>query len=106
MRERLREVPEVAPAVWLDLLGIQQQRARVGEELLAECARALYLADLRERGDEPERADRERPLLTLEPVVGGFRAVAEDETVDRQFLGDRQNGRAHPVVGGRQEPHE
>ena len=57
------KLPEVAPAVRVDLLGVEQQRARVGEQLLAQRPGSLDLADLGEGGDEPERADRERPLL-------------------------------------------
>src|SRR5215207_3176119 len=106
VRERLREVAKVTPAVRLDLLGVQQERARVGKQFLAQSAGAIHLADLRERGDEPERADRERPLLTSEPVVGRLHAVPEHEAVDRQLVGDGQHGCAHPLVGGRQEPQE
>ena len=97
--ERLREVAQVASAVRLDLLGVEQQRAGVGEQLLAQRPGPVQLADLGERRDEPERADRERALLTRQPVVGLLHAVAQHQAVDRQLVGDRQDGRPHALVG-------
>ena len=104
--ERLREVAQVASAVRLDLLGVEQQRAGVREQLLAQRPGPVQLADLGERRDEPERADRERALLTRQPVVGLLHAVAQHQAVDRQLVGDRQDGCPHAFVGGRQESHE
>src|SRR5215469_6656998 len=46
MGEGLREVPEVPSGMRVDLLGVQQQRACVGEQLLAQCPGAGYLPDL------------------------------------------------------------
>src|SRR4029453_6252910 len=55
--ERLREVAQVASAVRLALLGVEQQRAGVGEQLLAQRPGPVQLADLRGPPDEPERAE-------------------------------------------------
>src|SRR5690242_21893297 len=52
VREGLREVAEVAPGLGVDLLGVEHQRARVAEQLLAQPARAPQLADLAERADQ------------------------------------------------------
>ena len=68
--ERLREVAQVPAAARVDLLRVQVQRRRVAEQLLAQVAGQRVLADLAQRADEPERADRERPLLAVQPVVG------------------------------------
>ena len=46
------------------------------------------------------------PSSPLEPVVGVVDAVAQDEAVLGQLVGDRQHGGADPRVVGRQEPHE
>jgi hypothetical protein len=40
VRERLREVAEVAAALRVDLLGVEAERARVREQLVAEVAAA------------------------------------------------------------------
>src|SRR5690349_15258138 len=106
MGERLREVAEVAAALGVDLLGIELQRAREREQLLAERSSALRLADLGERGDEPERADGGGALFTLEAVVGVLHAVAKHETVLGQLVGDREDRLADALVVGRQESHE
>src|SRR5438094_6418913 len=73
--ERLREVAEVPPAARVELLGVEAERARVREQLLAEVVRTRELADLDERRDEPERADRERSLGAAQAVVGLGRPV-------------------------------
>ncbi len=70
--ERLREVAQVASAVRLDLLGVEQQRAGVGEQLLAKRPGPVQLADLGERRNEPERADRERPSSPANPSSVSF----------------------------------
>ena len=101
--EGLREVAQVAAGARVDLLGVETERAGVGEQLLAEVTAALDLADLDQRGHEPERADREGALLAGEAVVGLLDAVAQDEPVLGQLVGDRQHGRADALVIGRQE---
>jgi hypothetical protein len=106
VRERLREVPEVAPGVRVDLLGVQQQRAGQRQQLLAQRAGACHLADLGERRDQPEGADRERALLTAEPVLGFRDAVAQYQFVLGELVRDRQHRRAHPRIVGRQEPDQ
>jgi hypothetical protein len=81
MGEGLREVSQVAAGPGVDLLGIQQQRAGVRQQLLAQPPRAADLADLRQRRDEPERADRERPLLAAEAVIGFLYPVPQNQVV-------------------------
>ena len=61
--ERLRVVAEVAARGGLELLGVELQRRGVGQQPLAEVLGLAVLADLRQRGDQPERADQERALL-------------------------------------------
>ena len=63
VRERLRVVAEVAPAGGLELLGVEPERRGVGEQPLAQVLGLAVLADLRQRRDQPERADQERALL-------------------------------------------
>ena len=94
VRERLREVPEVAPGSRVDLLRVEQQRAREAQHPLAQLAGQRRLADLGERAHEPERADRERPLLAGQAVVGLLDLVAQHEAVDGQLVGDGHHGRA------------
>src|SRR5580698_7630526 len=55
--EGLREVPQMFPGLSVDLLGVELEGPGEVQELLAELARPLVLADHAERGDEPERAD-------------------------------------------------
>ena len=106
VRERLREVAEVPAAARVDLLGVEAERARVREQLLAEVVRARELADLDERRDEPERADRERSLGAAQAVVGLGRPVAEHEPVDRELVRDREHRGPDARVVRRQEADE
>src|SRR5919106_5607904 len=46
MREGLGEVAEVQAAGGIELLGVQLQRAGVGQQLRAQCSRAVDLSDL------------------------------------------------------------
>ena len=52
--EGLREVPQVTAGMRVDLLGIQEQRTGLGEQLLAQRPGAGHLPDLGQRGDQPE----------------------------------------------------
>ena len=104
--ERLRVVAEVLPGRDVDLLRVEQQRSGERQQLLEQRTRPFDLADDRERGNQPEGADRERPLLAGEPVVGGVDLVAEHEAVLGQFVGDRQDRRADTFVVGGQEAHD
>ena len=67
---------------------------------------ALHLADDRERGDEPERADQERALLARQAVVGLVGAVAQHEAVLGQVVGDREHGGVQALVVPGQEPED
>lgn len=49
MREGLREVPEVTAGMRVDLLGVQEQRGGVGQELLAQGPGAVQLPDFGQR---------------------------------------------------------
>src|SRR3989442_10397917 len=77
VRERLREVAEVAAAPGVDLFGVELQRARIREQLLAQLPRARDLTDLAKRRHHPERADRERALFARQAVVGFLGAVPQ-----------------------------
>src|SRR3954447_15966852 len=103
MGEGLREVAEVTAGQRVDLLAVQLERAGVREQPLAESPRPAELPDLDEGGDEPERADREAPLLARQTVVGLLGLVPEDEAIDRQLVGDREDRGADPrVVRGKE----
>ena len=65
--------------------------------------RAIELADLDQRADEPERADRERALLGAQAVVGLLDAVAQDQAVLAQLVGDPEDRVADPLVVAGQE---
>src|SRR5436190_24302269 len=59
--ERLREVAEQLAARRVDLLRDQAEVVRVADEPVEQLLGPLDLARLRERRDEPEGADHERP---------------------------------------------
>ena len=106
VREGLREVAEVPAGVGVELLGVEAERRGDAQQALHQVAGALLLADDRERGDEPERADEERALLARQAVVGLVGAVAQDEAVLGQLVGDRQHARAQPLVVAGQEAED
>ena len=101
VRERLREVAQVAAGVGVELLGVQPERRGDAQQALHQVARALLLADDRQRRHEPERADEERALLARQAVVGLAGAVAQHEAVLGQLVGDGQHARAQPLVVAR-----
>src|SRR3981189_2319798 len=68
--KRLREIAEVPAAARVDLLGIELQRAGVRKQLLAQDPPAVELADLAQRRNKPERADREGAFLAAQSIVG------------------------------------
>src|SRR5690242_19355944 len=68
--EGLREVAEVLTRAGVDLLRVEVERPGERKELLEQLPGPGGLADHRERGDEPERADGERALLAAQAVVG------------------------------------
>ena len=78
--ERLREVAEVPAGVGVELLGVEPERRRLAQQALHQVAGALLLADDREGGDEPERADQERALLAGQAVVGLARCGSAGRT--------------------------
>src|SRR5204863_7313148 len=86
VRERLREVAQLPARARVDLLAVEQQRAGVGQDLLADVTGPLVLADLAERRNQPERADGERALLAGEPVVGLVALVAQHQAVPGQLV--------------------
>ncbi len=82
------------------------ERRGDAQQPLHQVACPRTLADDRQRGDEPERADQERALLARQPVVGLVRAVAQHEAVLGQLVGDRQHAVAGPFVAAGQEPED
>ncbi len=107
VRERLREVAEVPAGVGVELLGVEAERRGDPQQPLHQVARPLQLADDRERRDQPERADQERALLAGQAVVGLVGAVAQDEAVLGQVVGDRvSTRRAQPLVVAGQEAED
>src|SRR3954447_19281705 len=81
-----------------DLLGVEAQVVRVGEHLLERQPGLVEPADTRQRLDVPERGDRERPFVALEPVRRCRGVVAVDETVRDELLADRIERREPPRV--------
>src|SRR5204862_941710 len=79
--ERLWIVAELGAAPRLDLLAVEAEGGAVSQQSLAELAGPLALPDFRERRNQPEGADRERPLLAGETVVGLIDAIAEHQPV-------------------------
>ena len=106
VREGLREVAQVPAVARIDLLRIEPQRAGVGQELLQQVVRAVGLADLRQRRDQPERTDRERALLAAQPVVRLVDAVPKDQAVGGQLVGDRQDRVPDARIVRREESNE
>src|SRR4051812_34969351 len=104
MRERLGEVPEMAPSAAVELLRIEAERRGDAQELLHQIPSALLLADDRQRRDEPERADQEASLFPGQAVVGLPRSVAEHEAVLGQVVGDREDALRETFVVSRQKP--
>ena len=100
------KVAEVPAGLGVELLRVEAERRCHSEQLLHQVACLLQLPHDGERGDQPERADQERPLLAREPVVGLVRLVAEHEAVLGQLLGDRLHGRPQPLVVPGQEPED
>ena len=104
--EGLREVAQVLAGVGVDLLAVQVERSGEGQQLGAQLAGPVVLTDLAQRRHQPERADRERPLLALEAVVGLLHLVAQHQPVHGQLVGDGQHGGPDPRVVGGQEPEQ
>ena len=70
MGERLREVAQVAAGAW-SISSAYSASGLANDSSFSHSSRARpVLADLDERGDQPEGADRERALLAAEAVVG------------------------------------
>ena len=51
------------------------------EQALAHVRGAIVLADLRQRRDQPERADREGPLDAVQAVLGLVDPVSKHEAL-------------------------
>ena len=100
------KLPRCLPVLRVELLGVQAQRRGDAEQALHQIAGALAVADDRERRHEPERADQEAALLARQAVVGLVGAVAQDEAVLGQVVGDRLDGLSQALVVTRQETEE
>ena len=95
--ERLGEVAEQLAGGRVDLLGEQADVVGEGGRPLEHLAGAGRLSGQRERLGEPERAQQERALVALEPVVG---EVAVDEAVlVGEAIGDGVDRRQHTRIG-------
>src|SRR5688572_4133478 len=70
VRERLREVAEVVTGVHVELLGEEPVRGGDPKQAFHQVTGKLLLADDRQRGHQPERADQERSFLAGQAVVG------------------------------------
>jgi hypothetical protein len=102
-RENAWGSSSVPPGMGVDLLGVQEQRAGQGQQLLAQRPGTGHLTDPGQRRDQRERSDRERAFLAAELVDGSLDAVAQHELVLGELVGDGQDGSRDPVVIGRQE---
>ena len=98
MRERLGEVAEVAARRRVEFLGVEAEGRGDPQQAFHQVACRLLLADDRERRDEPEGADQERPLLARKPVVGLVGPVPQDEAVLGEVVRDRQHRRVQGRV--------
>src|SRR5262249_4915452 len=105
VRERLGEVSELL-AARADLLGVEAEVVRVREHLLEGQPRLVHPAGARERLDVPEAADRERPLVAVEPVRRRGRVVAVDEAVGDELASDRVERREPARILRRDEVDE
>src|SRR5690242_1784841 len=92
MGERLWEVAERL-AGRPDLLGVEAEVVGIGQHLLEGQAGLVQVPGPGHRLHVPERADRERALLALEPVRRGLDVVAVDEAIGDKLLADRVQGR-------------
>ncbi|HEY6315789.1 MAG TPA: hypothetical protein VIY52_33955 [Streptosporangiaceae bacterium] len=70
VREGPGEVPKVPAAVRFYLLGVQQQRAGVGRQLLAQRRGGARLPDLGERRDHRSRPSEKLRQAALEAING------------------------------------
>ena len=108
MRERLREVAQVAAGARVELLRVEPERRCDPQQPLHQVAGPLALADDRQRGHQPERADQEAPLLARQAVVGLAGPVAQHEAVLGQVVGDREHALVQALVvlraGSRRSP--
>jgi hypothetical protein len=104
--EGLGEVAQMLAAVRVDLLAVELERPGERQQLGAQLVGEPMLADLAQRRDQPEGADRERALLAAEPVVGLFHLVPQHEPVDGELLADCHHRGPDARVVGRQEAEQ
>jgi hypothetical protein len=67
--ESLRKVAHLTSTHRINLFGVEPKRTCECQELLAELAALPDLANLHQSRDQPERADREAPFRTTQPVI-------------------------------------
>ena len=79
------------PCLWVELLGIETEGRGDPEQPLHQVTGSLQLSHDRERRYKPKRADQERSLFSGKAVVGLIGAVAQDEAILGQLLGDGEN---------------
>ena len=98
--------PRCRAGAGVELLGVQAERRGHVQQLFHQVPGALVLAHDGQRGHEPEGADQEAPLLAGQAVVGLPGAVAQDEAVLGQVVGDRVDRLAQALVVARQEAED
>ena len=103
MRERLREVAEVVSGVRVDLLSVEMEFAGKRQQLAAQGPGPRHFSDFDQRRNQPKRAYGEGALLPAETVIGLLDAVAQDEFVFGQLVGDGEDGRPHTRIVRRAE---
>src|SRR3954452_14138098 len=104
--EGLGKIPQEAAGSGIELLGIETEGGGDAKQPLHQVAGALHLADDRQGGDEPERADQEAALLAGEAIVRLVSPVAQHEAALREVLVDRLDRFAKPLVVSGQEAEE
>ncbi len=106
MGERLRKVPQMPAGARVELFGVEIQRAREAQQPLAVLPGGDHLADLHQGGHQPVGAHQEGALLPHQSIVGLLDPIPQDETVDRELRGDREDGGPHARIVRRQESQQ
>ena len=75
------------------------------KQALEAALRLLELADMRKRVHQPERAEKERTLLTVQPVLALVHAIPVDEHAVAEMLCDRPHRRMDTRVLVREKAH-
>src|SRR5712691_200411 len=98
VRERLREVADLAAAARVVLLGQQADVVAQREDPLEQRARLVDAPEQHVRVGEPEAARDEHPFARRQAVLGFTGAVPDDEAVAQQLALDCLDGLFHPRI--------